>query len=345
MTDTPEGIPENAKNIYIYNTYFYKDEDWDRNFSEDYLKEKKGFTLAEFRKEVSSLISLRDSYDEINTDVLENLLKQNPDMLKIILIVLDISDEYFKRVITFLRNEGEESEWMTFESSSEWSLDQIKNKIEKNSEFRKDICELFIRGRENPLLKEYLPEWHITKFSKENLFFETEGIIDRLVKSHLDGSRNAKKGDIPEIKIEKKLEKEGIPFHRGEKKLGLFEDDDDNDEPQWDFFIPKETDPKIVVEVSFEQTTASGMNRKMRDISSANSELKSRESFSDVSVVAFIDGVGWIARGKSALESWGNSVDEIFTTHPEELNRFAEFVKKKLRELDIPVSKQTALDV
>lgn len=344
MANIPEDIPAKVKMVYEFNTYFMKDEEWHQWFLETYLKENKGYTFHDFKKQVHSLLEIKETQGEMTVKNLDELLEDNPDFLKIILIVLGISDEFFKRVITFLRNEGEGSDWMEGPCSSEWSINTIKSKIKNEPDFRKDICELFINGCENELLKKFLPDWHLSRFSKKHLFFERDAIIDKICKTHISGTRNAKKGDIPELKIERELKDEGIPYYRGEKKLGLFDKDDPKDEPQWDFFIPNEDNPIIIVEVTYEQTTASGMNRKVRDISSAYRELKSSCKYSNISVVAFIDGVGWLARGESAICSIGNSVDKIFTTHPDEINRFIVFVKDELRKQGISLQKQMKID-
>ena len=307
-----------------------KDEEWDQNFKNNYLADRKGFTFNELKEDIRELLTLGEQKDHIEPEDLAEYLSKDSSSLKSVLTVAGISDEFFKRVVSLLRYEGNGSDWQEGRSDNEWSLNQIRSKIQEDKEFRLDIASVFLDGKDNEVLDEYLPGWELSKFSRKNLLFETEGVVDRIAKQSLKGTRDAKKGEIPEDRIERFLKDNDIPYDRGEYKLGLFDGDDEEDEPQFDFLIPNKQNPQIIVEVSFEMTTGSGMNRKIRDVSSARSEI--HRQMDGAKVVAFVDGIGWLARGVSALESWASATDNMFTLEDNELNRFIELCDEVLEE-------------
>jgi len=163
--------------------------------------------------------------------------------------------------------------------------------------------------------RERIQKLDINKFS-----FSIESLVDTITRYKTKGSYSASKERNPEVVIEKILYSHKIPFEKG--KIGSI--------PRtMDFIIPDKTSPKIIIECSYEVTTASGMGDKAKTEKTVADYLK--KNYPTVVFVGFVDGIGWYVR-RGDLRRMVEAYDLVFTFSKDELERFDNLLTQTLHE-------------
>ena len=153
-------IDEKVRTVITYNTFWY----FDREFEEQYeahintLKE----TLLVLKNQVQN--------EGLTKELLGSLIMNKANGLKVLLALTGLSNERFKRLITFIRVVDDEElshvsnrnlwvdEAELDESGiTEWQDDKIQKKINTCSDFREEIINLFYEGSTIPILTKTLP--------------------------------------------------------------------------------------------------------------------------------------------------------------------------------------------
>ncbi|OIO29832.1 MAG: hypothetical protein COZ31_01430 [Nitrospirae bacterium CG_4_10_14_3_um_filter_44_29] len=75
----------------------------------------------------------------------------------------------------------------------------------------------------------------------------------------------------------------------------------------------------LIAESSFLVTTSSGQGDKSKTEISIDSLIKSH--YPKAKFIGFVDGIGWYAR-QNDLKRMVSAYDDVFTFHPDELQRF-----------------------
>lgn len=89
--------------------------------------------------------------------------------------------------------------------------------------------------------------------------------------------------------------------------------------------IPSKEAPLLIIESSVSTTTSSGNGDKAKAENGVNPLNK--KYYPDAIFIGFIDGVGWVTRTSDA-ERMCEGFDDVFTFHPDELDRFIDLLKE-----------------
>jgi hypothetical protein len=273
------------------------------------------------------LVQAKVQQEGIKKEFFEDLLL-HPNGLKALLALNGFSNESLKRLTTFLRIVDDaaldtltnKADWLKPENREEikeWSDVTIEKLVATNEYFRKGLINLFFEGASNPLLGRVLPPFELRKLSIDKLSFRPEPMIDTLIRYKEKGSYSGMKENNPETVIEAILGELKLNYTCGDLQnlVGVVDDK----KRTMDFIIPDQENPKIIVECSFLVTTSSGQGDKSKTEISIG-ELISKY-YPNAKFIGFVDGIGWYAR-QNDLKRMVSAYDDVFTFHPEELQRF-----------------------
>ena len=313
-------IDEKVDTVLTQNTFWFQD----RVFEEKYeahitvLKE----TLLVLRNQIQN--------QGLTKKLVEYLLLKKTNGLKVLLTLTGLSNESFKRLVSFIRvvddaelsklscrNQWLEEAELDSLDITEWSDSKIKSKIQENVYFRKGIVNLFYEGSTIPLLSKTLPLFELKKLSFSKLNFDVEAMIDTLIRYKEKGSYSGQMKNNPEVVIGKLLDEMEISFESGD--LNKLKEHAQTEKRTMDFIIPNQENPQIIIESSYLTTTSSGQGDKAKTENHIRHLLK--EHYPNARFWGFVDGIGWYVRKKD-LERMVEAFEDVFTMEESELIRF-----------------------
>jgi len=286
-----------------------------------------------------TLLILKNSIkpDRLEKSIFEDLLAKKENGLKALLALTGISNEYLKRLITIIRIiDNKELQELVYKDKwqseletnvTEWSDDKINNLIKDNEYFRKGLVNLFFEGASVRFLTETIPLFELKKLSFSKLRFEIPELIDTLIRYKEKGSYAGKSENNPEMIIKSIIKKHELTYETGDLKE-LVKNAPDTKRTM-DFIIPDKKDPIIIVESSYLVTTSSGQGDKSKTEINIDKLLK--EHFPKAMFIGFVDGIGWYVR-KNDLRRMVNAYEDVFTFHKDELIRFENLLKEKIKK-------------
>ena len=324
-----KSTDEKVSTVLKQNTFWFED----RMFEEKYE--------AYITRLRDTLLVLRNQIQNqgLTKGVIENLLLEKTNGLKVLLALTGFSNETFKRLITFIRVVEDEElsklshrdQWIEEElgtsTVTEWQDTQIETKIRECADFRKGIVNLFFEGSTVPIISETLPLFELKKLGISKLSFEVEAMIDTLIRYKEKGSYSGKSQNNAEVVIQKLLDKMEISFEKS-VDLNKLKEHAPNQKRTMDFIIPNREDPQIVIEASYLTTTSSGQGDKAKT-EIAVSKLINKH-YPNTHFWGFVDGIGWYVRKKD-LERIVGAFEDVFTLKKTELKRFSESLTAVLR--------------
>lgn len=277
-----------------------------------------------------SLLVLKNDVDTQGcTEYLfDKFLKDNENGLRALLALTAFSNESLKRLVTLIRVVDDDQlasitlkdKWCGATNNinvKEWSDKQIAKMVKENEFFRKGLVNLFFKGATVPFLAKTLPLFDLKKLSISKLQFEIPAMIDTLVRYKEKGSYSGKKGNNPETVIGSILDELDISYETGD--LNELVKNESNQKRTMDFIIPNKKSPHIIVESSFLVTTSSGQGDKSKTEIAVGKLIKKHYPYAKF--IGFVDGIGWYVR-KEDLKRMVDAYDDVFTFHPDELERF-----------------------
>ena len=312
------------------NTFYY----FDRAFEAEY-------DLSQITKLTTLLENLFEqvSADGVRKSFFDDLLRKE-NGLRAILALNGFSNEQLNRVITLARVINDEEldsllnrkSWGISETSetsdiSEWGTSRIERLTRNNSAFRKGLVNLFFEGATSTPIARYLPPFEVKKLTVGKLNFKTEAIVDTLVRYKEKGSYSGKRGNNPEKQIKLILEELNLSFETG-VHLSRLLDGATGAERTMDFIIENQDDPRVIVECSYQSTTSSGQGDKSKAEIGVDSLI--HRKYRAAKFVGFVDGIGWYVR-KRDLRRMVSAYDNVFTFHPDELERFRGLLTETFR--------------
>lgn len=311
-------IEEKFTTVIQKNTFYFFNPDFEQRYEVQNLNALNNLL---------QLVQTKVQQEGVKNDFFEELLL-HPNGLKALLALNGFSNESLKRLTTFLRIIDDavldtltfKSHWLKSENREEikeWSDATIEKLVRDNQYFRKGLVNLFFEGASNPLLGRVLPPFELRKLSIDKLSFRPEPMIDTLVRYKEKGSYSGMKENNPEILIEDILNHLDIPFEKGD--LGELIDNAPDSKRTMYFIIPNKRTPLLIAESSFLVTTSSGQGDKSKTEISIDSLIKSH--YPKAKFIGFVDGIGWYAR-QNDLKRMVSAYDDVFTFHPDELQRF-----------------------
>lgn len=318
------SVEEKYRTVIEKNTFYF----YDREFEEAY----EGYLNS--LKEVLLILKNKIDTEGLKKKIFVDIIRNKENGLRALLALTGFSNEYFKRLITFIRViDDPELNKLVFKKKwakpvegeiSEWGDSQIAKLIKKNEYFAKGIVNLFFEGASVPVISRALPLFELKKLSIEKLGFRIEAIIDTLVRYKERGSYAAKSKRNPEKSyLERLLRDMKIPFEKGD--LPKLAKEEEIRKRTMDFIIPSKSNPLLIIECSYLVTTSSGQGDKSKTEVSINELIK--KYYPNAIFIGFVDGIGWYVRKKD-LKRMVSSYDDVFTFHEEEINRFRQLLMK-----------------
>jgi len=267
--------------------------------------------------------------DGLKESVLLEHITKVEDGLDAILTITGFSKESLQRLVTFIRFSSDvtlsklvnKEAWPSEEFKSEWTLDRIKSLIKTNRKFAEGIVNLFFRGSTVPVIKQVLPLFEFKKLDINKLSFSIESLVDTIIRYKTKGSYKAAKEGNPEVVIEQILSSHKLTFERGKFRIP----EAGNIPRTMDFIIPNKISPRLIIECSYEVTTASGMGDKAKTEKTVAEYLKL--NYPQVMFVGFVDGAGWYVR-RGDLKRMVEAYDAVFTFDKEELKKFSSLLEE-----------------
>ena len=317
-----KSTDEKVSTVLKQNTFWFEDRMFEEKY-EAYITHLRD-TLLVLRNQIQN--------EGLTKGVIENLLLEKTNGLKVLLALTGFSNETFKRLITFIRVVEDEElsklsrrdQWIEEEldtsTVTEWQDTQIETKIRECADFRKGIVNLFFEGSTVPIISETLPLFELKKLGISKLNFEVEAMIDTLIRYKEKGSYSGQSQNNAEVVIQKLLDKMEISFEKS-VDLNKLKEHAPNQKRTMDFIIPNREDPQIVIEASYLTTTSSGQGDKAKT-EIAVSKLINKH-YPNTHFWGFVDGIGWYVRKKD-LERIVGAFEDVFTLKKAELKRFSE---------------------
>lgn len=311
------------------NTFFY----YDSNFEETYE------VYVNSIKEILVFLRNQIQNEGLKKELFEELIHKKENGLRALLALTGFSNEILKRLITYIRiaNDPElnslvyKDKWAKEDvmgkedNISEWNDNIIQKKVIDDKYFRKGLINLFFEGATVPSLSRTLPLFEIKKLSISKLRFDIDALIDTLVRYKEKGSRSGKSDNNAETIIRNILKEMKLQYEKGD--LNELVSNASDTKRTMDFIIPNKMDPKVIIECSYLVTTSSGQGDKSKTEISIDSLIK--EHYPNAHFWGFVDGIGWYVR-KNDLKRMVVAYEDVFTFHPEELERFKISLKKVL---------------
>lgn len=256
---------------------------------------------------------------------ISNWMITDKNSLTAILTLIGLSRETFLRLVSFIRIKNDieldnlvnRKKWTKEKGEfHEWSESKLLDMISSNNDFRVGIVNLLFWGSTKDAITKNLPLFEHSKLSIKKFEYNTEALLDTIVRYKYKGSYAADKGNNPENLIIKILKSFNIPFERGRVK-GI--------DRMMDFIIPSAREPKIIIESSYVVTTSSGQGDKAKTEKSIREQIKTK--YPDASFYGFVDGLGWLVR-EGDLKRMVSAYDDVFTFKESELERFSNILKQ-----------------
>jgi len=321
------NLEEKFNTVIQKNTFYFYNKEFEEEY-EAYVNSIKE-TLLVLKNQVQN--------KGLKKELFENLISKKENGLKALLSLTGFSNESLKRLITFIRivNDPEldeltykekwigESDSIPVENISEWHDDKIQKWILENEYFRKGLINLFFEGSTIPILSKALPLFELKKLSISKLNFDIDALIDTLIRYKEKGSYSGKKARNPEQLIKEILEDLDLGFESGD--LGELISKAPNRKRTMDFVIPNKKSPKVIIESTYLVTTSSGQGDKSKTEISIDFLIK--KHYPKAHFLGFVDGIGWYVR-KNDLKRMVTAYEDVFTFHPEELERFINLIKE-----------------
>jgi len=257
------SLEEKYRTVIEKNTFYF----YDREFEETY----EGYLNS--LKEVLLILKNRIETEGLKKDIFIDIIRNKENGLRALLALTGFSNEYFKRLITFIRViDDPELNKLMFKDKwakpikgeiSEWRDLQIAKLIKKNEYFARGIINLFFEGASVPIISRALPLFELKKLSIEKLSFKIEAMIDTLIRYKERGSYSGKTERNPTTYLEKILKSMEIPFDR-EVDLPKLAQNEKIKKRKMDFLIPSKDNPSIIIECTYLVTTSSGQGDKSK---------------------------------------------------------------------------------
>lgn len=279
------------------------------------------------------LLNLKNNIENkgCKEEIFIEFIRENEFGLEALLVLNGIANENLKRIITIARivKDNELSKLLNFQKwgehdieseIKEWGDKKLRTLIKNNKFFAQGLVNLFFKGSSNKFLARTLPLFELKKLNLQKINFDSNTMIDTLIRYRQKGSYSGAMENNPESAIKSIFEKLNISYDSGDlpylsKNLN---------KRTMDFIVPNKRNPKIIIESSFLSTTSSGQGDKAKTEIIVAELIK--KYYPKSKFIGFIDGIGWYVR-KQDLKRMVEAYDEVFTFQKDELKKFEKFIK------------------
>jgi len=236
----------------------------------------------------AALLEFEQAADQSPVENLAGLLKANRDFLGVVLSIINLSQEKFLRILSADR-------FAQADYGNEWSIDRIHAKLRTESGFAQHIAQLFLDGRNSPLLAERVASFYLEQLSLPTKWHEIildPQLVRKAIRQKLAGEYNDGKGDAIELAIRQQLDavcdKYGVTHSKGQVQVV---------NKEVDHAIPSTQNAHVLMMSSYMETTSSSQTDRADKQAVMYSALKlAHGNFKNRVLVNFVDGAGWLAR-------------------------------------------------
>jgi|GEM_PF-3003155 len=217
-----------------------------------------------------------------------------------------------------------------------------EKKILSNTSILDAFTELLFTGKYDADLERILngdivtlKRFNLKDYSTLKELFSNEALVRRLIEDTYKSRVDNKKGYLVEASILAGVLKEyNIDYESGELPLlGEYfvrqssDSDKKSRNPRIDLIVPSKSNPRILIESSYQLTTASSQTKKMdaNDSLFAAIERYSQHSGKELVFINFIDGAGWKSRGLDDVSRLVSSCH--YAINYNNLGHFKEIIK------------------
>ncbi len=246
---------------------------------------------ADMRRRVCEIASRLVGFDYASQpeSSLVAFMREDVDLLKVLLKMTNLSQEKFKRIIAAERH-------ARGDYGNEWDISRIHRNIVRDDPFAESIADLFLEGRDNPTLAEHVADFYLDQLAfpeKWADLLRDRDFAARIAREMLAGDYSDKKGDeierIVSDRLDVALSGTGLTSVKGRVPfLGK----------EVDLAIPNLENPEISIMISYMETTSSSQTTRANeqetmfsDVNRWNSRNHTNRAFVNV-----VDGGGWLAR-------------------------------------------------
>lgn len=263
--------------------------------------DKKFFLL---RKE--KLNELRNQFKDIDTrEGLARYIHENESSLNNLLVLLGVSTELFKRVVTLFRMER----GMVF--ATEWDVRGVRRFALTDDALMTKLCDLFLSGLDDPELVKLIPRYKLSNFViNESVMkrIQNDDFLDFLISKEFDTSYNSEvsqsiTGQIDDL-LKNICEKKGLIL----KQIGSIDSAGNGTQQiQVNYAISKRNVelPSYYIKYSFNLTTAKGQTDFKRSVQNLRAFIRTKNP--DARQIVIIDGAGWVGRQSDLRGVWDYS--------------------------------------
>lgn len=233
----------------------------------------------------TQVAALKRTLSSIGTiEGLKQYVRSERNAIDNIIILLGISGEKFKRVVSWIRL----SKGYTFDS--EWSNTSLRTKMIKDPRLMEEFCELFINGYVSPKFASIVPHFILQDFRIDDEVMHrltSDDFVRNLVKDKVTTEYNTRYADLYVTTLHSKIREialnHGLEF--GKMKIPNYSMEE---------LALTYAGKYIVVNHHFYLTTSSSQTQYYNDV--IQPKYAKAQSMPNVTVLNILDGAGWIGR-------------------------------------------------
>jgi hypothetical protein len=249
---------------------------------------------------------------------LEEYIRNFDKSLDNLLVILGVSGEYFKRIISMFRIQ----EGMEFQT--EWSLGATRKYMIENQQFMDLVLNLFLEADENEDLLKRIPRYRLSTFKITTAIMgrlSNPDFLKFLYSKELDTPFNNEMAATNTKRLKDLLA--SISQLKGYKLLDSYSIDLNGNNTRtihsnYAIIKPGERLPSYYIKYSFVLTTSKGQTSTKNEVKDLRDYIiKTNNNAKQIMV---LDGAGWIGRQNDLKDIWDYSNFCLNLAHLEQLN-------------------------
>ena len=259
-----------------------------------------------FMLKKNKIASLKKQMSNIGTRAgLESYIRSCPESISNLLIVLGVSTETFKRVISMFRIER----GMIF--SSEWDANQLRRFILDDKDMMAKVCNLFLVGIGDSDLKSKIPGFRLCKFTIDNTVLQrlnNDDFLDFLVSKDFDTQYNSDVSQSNIGRVDEILTRLNIDYNiEIIRNQNVDPVGNGTRDIQVNYMVGRNALnlPKFYIKYSFNTTTSRGQTDFKRSVKDLRDYIKNKNP--EAKQIVIIDGAGWVGRQSDLKDVWDYS--------------------------------------
>ena len=224
-------------------------------------------------------------------------MRQDPDFLRVLLAMTNLSQERFRRVVAAEKH----GRGIYLE---DWTVNKIHRTVSQDDQYASEIASFFLKGQAHPLLAEMVADFYLDQMhlpSNWAVLIQDEAFAGQIVRQMLQGNYSVQRGKHVERLVHAQLDEatsqKGLTYETG-RSTWLAK--------QIDAAVPNLIDPQVIVMVSYMETTSSSQSSRATEQLEMFQRIASHnvQNRTNIAFVNVIDGGGWLARDSSLMKMY-----------------------------------------